>query len=443
MRASATRVSDDVLERVEELAEQIANLFAHVHAATARLLVMIAEFDELRGWDVFGYRDCADWLAAHIGIDRGAAQEKVRAARALTRLPLTRAAMARGELSFSKVRALTRVAEPANEQQLLELARGATAGTLERMLRAWRKGTRKDEAERERERFESRTLSIFPDDEGMYVIRGRLTPEVGALLMRAVEAGSDELYREKPNPLVPDEQRRKDAAQRRADAIGLLAERALAGGSSDASPLSGSSAERYQVVLHVDTDTLSAESEPGRSELQEGTRLSAESARRLACDANVVRVAQKPDGTVLSVGRKTRTVPPAIRRALDMRDRGCRFPGCGKRFTDAHHLKHWADGGETSLGNLVLLCRHHHRLVHEGRWRTGTDGEGRPLFFDPRGGMHYEGRWQPPRLGEDAVERLLEEQAALGIAADGWAARPWEREADVPNEVYFAVSATM
>jgi hypothetical protein len=207
--------------------------------------------------------------------------------------------------------------------------------------------------------------------------------------------------------------------------------------------VSGSSAERYQVVLHVDADTLSAESEPGRSELQDGTRLSAESARRLACDAAVVRVAQKPDGTILGVGRKTRTVPPAIRRALEIRDRGCRFPGCGKRFTDAHHLRHWADGGETSLGNLVLLCRHHHRLVHEGRWRTGLDGEGRPLFFDPRGGMHYEGRWQPPRLGDDAVEQLLSQQAELGIAADGWTARPWEREADVPDDVYFAASATM
>jgi hypothetical protein len=435
-------------DHIEDLGDEIARLAAHIHAATQRMLALIAEFDRLRGWERSGHRDCADWLSSRTGIDRGAAQEKVRAARALVGLPLTRAAMGRGELSFSKVRALTRVAAPGNERELVELARGVTTAQLERMVRAWRKGSRQDEVERERARHESRSLSIFPDDEGMYVVKGRLTPEVAAVLMRGIEAASDSLYRENANPLRTDDERRRDAAQRRADAIGLLAERALAAGFGGAgereTPLSGARAERYRVVLHVDADTLAGDREPGRSELEDGTRLSAESARRLACDASVVRVARKRDGTVLDVGRKTRTVSPGLRRALEVRDRGCRFPGCGRRFTDVHHVKHWADGGETSLSNCVNLCRAHHRLVHEGGWTMGWDRDQRPIFFDPHGHMHYEGRWQPPTLPEDAVAALVAENASLGIEPDeSTASARWQRDEEIPDEVYFAVTATM
>ena len=170
-----------------------------------------------------------------------------------------------------------------------------------------------------------------------------------------------------------------------------MAERALAAGFGDS--LSGTRAERYQVVLHVDSDTLSADgSGLGRSELEDGTRVSYETSRRLSCDASVVPIRHGTDGSVLDVGRKTRTIPPSLRRALEARDRGCRFPGCGLRFTDAHHVKHWADGGETTLDNLVLLCSHHHRLVHEEGWRVEWWGEGRPAFIDPRGQKHFERR---------------------------------------------------
>ena len=399
-------------DRLEHLADEITTLAAHIHAATHRLLTLIAEFDRLRGWELEGHRSCAHWLAFRTGIDLGAAREKVRSARALETLPETSAAMARGALSFAKVRALTRVARADNEGELLELAQGSTAVELERMVRGWRLLGRKDERDLERIRHATRTLSVFPGDDGMYVVRGRLDPEVGALLMRAVEAASDVLYRRdlpsglsaegasqggEPEPATTPE-------QRRADALGLLAERALAvgfgGGShgrADASagggagvgstPLSGARAERYQVVLHVEAATLRATGEPGRSELEDGTRVAAETSRRVACDASVVEVRHAPDGSVLDVGRRTRTIPPAIRRALEARDRGCRFPGCGSRFTDAHHVAHWADGGETKLDNLILTCRVHHRLLHEGGWRVELNPwpGGRPVFYDPRG----------------------------------------------------------
>lgn len=435
------------VDAIEALGDEIATLAAHIHAVTQRFLELIARFDELRGWEAAGYRDCAQWLSVRTGLDRGSAQEKVRTARALCDLPLTRDAMAHGRLSFSKVRALTRGATPENEADLLELAEGVTTAQLEKIVRAMKKGSRPEESDWDRERHESRGLSVFPDDHGMYVVKGKLTPEVGALLMRALEAAGDALCREKPIPGALDPERaRREGKQRRADAIGLLAERALNAGFETASdtPVSGSRGSRYQVTLHVDPETLSADAEPGRSDLEDGTRLSAESARRLACDTSVVRVEHAADGSVLDVGRKTRTISPALRRALEVRDQGCRFPGCGLRFTDAHHLKHWADGGETSLGNCLLLCRHHHRLVHEGGWSIGWDRERRPLFFDPRGGLHYEGRWRPPAIPEEPVDALIEQNRTMGIDPDAWTASArWERERDIPERVVWRAAEAL
>ncbi len=164
-------------------------------------------------------------------------------------------------------------------------------------------------------------------------------------------------------------------------------------------------------MLHVEADTLTEDTEPGLSELEDGTRVSpalrsavsrnktrarkarrtqmplgsAETSRRMACDCGVVRIGHGSDGQVKGAGRRKRTVSPALRRALEARDRGCRFPGCGLRFTDAHHVKHWADGGETSLRNLVLLCKTHHRWVHEGGARVCMDVNHQVVFFTPKG----------------------------------------------------------
>jgi len=272
----------DDAEALEELEEEITTLAAHIHAATHRLLVLIADFDRREGWKLGGHRSCAHWLHVRTGMDLGAAREKVRTARVLVGLPRTSACMARGQLSFSKVRALSRVATPDNERELLELARGTTTAELERMVRAYRLGSRAEEADRERVLHDRRCLSVFPDEEGMYVVKGRLTAEVGALLMRAVEAAGDALYREEaelrvgpegveaqadaPAPVVrlrSEAQTRKEAAQRRADALGLLAERALGVGFGSG-PVSGSRAERYQVVLHVEPETLEAERQEDR-----------------------------------------------------------------------------------------------------------------------------------------------------------------------------------
>ena len=479
---------------VEDLGDEIATLAAHIHAGTHRLLTLLAQFDRLRGWEPAGHQSCAHWLSFRTGLDLGTAREHVRVARALEELPQTGSAMARGELSFSQVRALTRVAEASTEADLLELAEGCTTAQLERMVRAWKKGNRADEAEWERERHRSRAFSVFPDEDGMYVVQGRLDPEVGALLMRAVEAAGDALYRERrwildeagdgahpaahpaARPVAPvvTLDTGREAAQRRADAVGLLAERAMAAGfgASDAdpvesrsepeprselgprsepeAPISGTRAERYQVVLHVDPDTLAEEGEPGRSELEDGTRISAETSRRLSCDTSLVRLTRAPNGSpdgsgdghrglALNVGRRTRTISPALRRALDARDRGCRFPGCGLRFTEAHHVVHWADGGETSLDNTLLLCRYHHRLVHEEGWSIEWWGTGRAAFRDPRGSVDLEERGRPPPpLPIDPVAALARQNRLRGAEPDAWTASArWKREADIPDDVLF------
>jgi len=283
-KGSGSTGFDDVLEA---LGDEIATLAAHIHGAKSRLLELIARFDRMDGWKRGGHRNCACWLSVRTGLDLGTAREHVRVARALENLPDTRQAMSRGELSFSQVRALTRVAAADTESDLLDLAVGCTTEQLERVVRAYKMGSRRDEAARERERHESRTLSVFPDNQGMYVVNGLLEPEAGAPLMRAVEAASDALYRGRPGTdgahgVVSPRDAAREAARRRADAIGLVAERALAAGLGDedgthtSAPISGTRAERYQVMLHVDSETLAAEGEPGRSELEDGTRVPAE-----------------------------------------------------------------------------------------------------------------------------------------------------------------------
>jgi hypothetical protein len=175
-------------------------------------------------------------------------------------------------------------------------------------------------------------------------------------------------------------------------------------------------------VLHADEATLAEDGAPGRSELEDGTRVSAETSRRIACDASVVRVKACEGGRIAEVGGKTRVVPPRLRRALGLRDRGCRFPGCGSRFTDAHHIRHWADGGPTQMDNLVLMCKAHHRLLHEGGFRAHMDENvpERPIFTSPRGVRIPD---VPPAMSGDG--RALSRRAG-----------PQRWEEDVPLALY-------
>jgi len=386
--ASVSPTSQHPFAALDRLGDEIALLSAHLDAATARLLDLIREFDARGGWNG-GFRSCAAWLSWRVGLDLGAARERIRVARALGALPLLAQALAGGELSYAKVRALTRVATPETEARLLAVGRAGTAAHVERIVRGWRCVDRRAEARETALRHAGRALRVHQDEDGMVIVRGRLEPEVGALLMQALAAARETLYQ---RARVPDGEAGRGnvsaempptLAQRQADALALLAETALHHGLDPGAP-----GERYQVVVHVDAPALAEPEQPGQSVLEDGARVSAETSRRLACDASRVVMRHDEAGRVVEIGARTRTIPPALRRALQHRDRGCRFPGCGVSNGQGHHLRHWAHGGPTTLSNLTLLCRRHHRAVHEEGFEVarGPDGalhfrraDGRPL----------------------------------------------------------------
>ena len=159
-----------------------------------------------------------------------------------------------------------------------------------------------------------------------------------------------------------------------------------------------------------------------------GIHVSAETARRLACDAAKVEMRHGPDGEILDVGRRTRTISPALRRALAARDGRCRFPGCQNRRCDAHHIEHWADGGETALDNLVLLCRRHHRAVHEEGFRITLDAAGDVHFTRPDG-RPFPAAPPPPLWSGAPLEPVMERLEQEGVEIDSQAAVPaWRGE---------------
>jgi len=375
---------------LRELEAQITALAGQLNAAQYRWLSLIAEYDRRRGWHDGKLPSCAHWLNFKVGLNLGAAREKVRVAHALEGLPKIAASMARGELSYSKVRALTRVACPATEDTLLMIGLHGTAHHVETLVRGYRRAQEAAELSREARQHKKRSVTYGYDHDGSVLIRARLPAVAGALFIKALEAAMEE---------IPQKEISKDMVTdgvmqwhyRRADALAALAEGYLARSASPTNstkpPSSG--ADRFQVIVHVDAETLQHQT-AGRCEIEQGASIPAETARRLTCDASLLTVLENAAGEPLDVGRKTRSIPPAIRRALNTRDAGCRFPGCThRRYVDAHHIEHWADGGATKLSNLVTLCRMHHRLVHEGEIRVETLPNGQWRFLHPDG-RHFE-----------------------------------------------------
>jgi len=402
----------DSLIRADALEREITDLCAQINAASYRLLQLIAELDDTGPWGTWGLQSCAHWLNWRCGIGMNAAREKVRVAHALKSLPAISSAFESGRLSFSKVRALTRIADGANEAELLELAFHATAAQVEKLVRAYRGVSRRAEREQAMISHAARELNYYHDDDGCLVIRARLPAEEGAVVLQALNAAMDARHAAKNDVAVNADAENAETAddvtaetsenenrfaQRRADALTAMAETALRHG-----PESQSSGERYQVVVHVTAETLT-EDEGGRSELNNGQRIAPDTARRIACDGSLLRITEDVAGNPLDIGRKTRAVPPAMHRALRSRDGGCRFPGCTHdRFVDAHHIRHWANGGETSTDNLVLLCRRHHRLVHEGGFGLERIACGTLQFTRPDGQVIAEHPRLPETLDIDA-----------------------------------------
>ena len=346
------------MRSIDDLANEIFAFAGHLNAANHRWLMLIAEFDRRNGWSDSATQSCAHWLNWKCGIALGAAREKVRVARALESLPKVSAAMANGALSYSKAREITRIGNAENEDYLLMIAEHGTAQHVEKLVRAYRRCQEAEELSREARQQQSRCVSFRYDDDGSLVLTCRLPAEAGARVMKALELAVEEL----PRNDVPagTSAERVSFSARRADALALVAESFLAHGAIEVA-----GAERHQIVVHVAAETL-RDRAAGCCEFEHGPSMAAETARRLSCDASVVTLIEGADGEPLNVGRKTRTISAPLRRLLNARDKGCRFPGCcNTRFIDAHHVEHWANGGETKPSNLVSLCRFHHHAVHE------------------------------------------------------------------------------
>src|SRR5438094_3712440 len=415
---------------LDRLGDEIAELSAHLEAATARLLDLIREFDASGGWNN-GFHSCAHWLSYRVGIELGAARERVRVARALGSLPRLANALARCELSYAKVRALTRVATPETEERLLAVGKAGTACHVERIVRGWRRVDRIAEARETALRHNRRALRVYQDEDGMVVVRGRLAPEAGAVLLQALAAARETLYQQQRQTFVDDvsaetpplEQQPPAFEQQQADALTLLAESALHHGIDPGAP-----GERYQVVVHVDAPVLADPEAPGQSVLEDGVRVSAETSQRLACDASRVVMQHGRDGRVVEVAARTRTIPPALRRALQHRDHGCRFPGCVVRFGEGHYIRYWAQGGPTTLSNLALLCRRHHRAVHEEGYQLERLAAGELQFRHPNGWILPDVP-PAPDVPDQPVELLRALNEAEGLVLDAHTATPsWQGE---------------
>jgi hypothetical protein len=454
-----------------ELEDGLIALASDLAAAEAEWLLMLAEFDRREGWAGHGVVSCAHWLSWRCGFSLSAAHDKVRVARALDGLPMTTEAFVRGELSYSRARAISRVATAENEGELVELARHSTGAQLERVVRAMSGVVKADEV---KERSFHRSVSWHWEEDGSLRLNARLDPVEGAAVINAIEAAqaaewnavaaksSPEGHAEasvgqpaepgdrddSPQPtepttdLVPElltepaaeqatapviepletmECPRGDAAdaarESRVDAFVRVAESYL--GSSG----TVNGGDVYQVVVHLRPD--------GSAHLDDGPAVAPETALRLSCDPSFYCVHEDSDGNVLDIGRRTRAIPPPIRRALRQRDECCRFPGCWRRRRlDAHHVRHWGRGGRTMVVNLVLLCRRHHGLVHEGGFGV-TMTAGQPAFSRPDGSAlpHVPGRalstkvpaqWHRADVRADAVaSKWLGEPLDLGYVVAG------------------------
>ena len=395
---SELRSAVEVL-RAEVLADlpdaRIEEDFAELQTVCERLeserLRRLREIERRRCFERDGFLSAASWLHARFGVAWGAARQSVQVARALEAMPIARRALEAGEISLSAVRVLTQARETdpeafsRSEAQLVEAARIHATGDLQRIAAYWRQAAERERAASGEDQLrERRRLHASLTFMGMVRVDGDLDPETGETLLTALRAVLDAEARSGTG----DDDR--TPAQRRADALGEICRQWL--DLADRPVVAG---ERPHLTVTVDAEALA--DERGAAEADHAGPVPVPVARRLACDASVLRVVMSGRSEPLDVGRRTPVVPPSLRRAVIVRDRGCRFPGCDRPQTwcDAHHVVHWADGGPTALPNLLLLCRRHHRMVHRpGGFTLGLE-EGRPVFRRPDGSVLSEDRAPP------------------------------------------------
>jgi Domain of unknown function (DUF222)/HNH endonuclease len=359
---------------VEEDFAELQRASELLEAERLRRLAEIRRRGTFRGE---GFLSTAAWLAGRFGMSWGLARQQVRMAAALEEMPHTRRALEEGELSTSAVRVLVAARETdpeafrEREEGFVEAARIHSTQDLQRVAAYWRQAVEREAAVDGEEKLrERRRLHASVTFLGMVRVDGDLGPETGETLLTALRAVLDAESRSGGEPDG------RTAAQRRADALGEVCRQWL--DRSDRPTVAG---EKPHVTLTVDGSVLTGDAH-GTNELDHAGPVPPALARRIVCDASIRRVVLAGPSEPLDVGRRTPVVPPGMRRAAILRDRRCRFPSCDRPHTwcDAHHVVYWADGGPTALPNLILLCRRHHRMVHErGGFRLEME-DGRPVF---------------------------------------------------------------
>ena len=505
----AAEYLDFIPDNPTELRRAVTRMAAHINVADWRFIKLIAEMNQTCGWQEGGYCNLGNWLDHRCGMGPCAARERIRIGRALARLPRIDAAFRDGALSYSKVRAITRVATPETDAMLLAIAARSSVAQLESLVRTY------ERVGRDKERVcgeERRSLSWYYED-GMLVITAAVPADRGALLLKALQkvvdvksdereaydqsllaatndpgnavadaapaaaerengtagaaamaqdgqpqhtpgdvsaeaecpaangagdvsaqtlAAADKAGTEKANGEVSVEAERpavdgagdvsaetdlptglifqlSSTEQRFGDALVELAEHYLA--SSSGHWKRRRTGQRYEVTLHIDRNEL-AERQPGNSArytVDPDWGVDEQDARQIACDADIEEFIQDERGDILNYERRRRIVPARLLRALKIRDHNrCRFPGCPhQRYVEAHHIRHWIDGGETRLENLVLLCSAHHRLLHHGAFHMAIDDDA--VVFISNDGELIETTLQP-QFPDVSVETPLDGQ---------------------------------
>jgi hypothetical protein len=374
-----------------QVEEDFSELHQEMELLEVERLRRLGEIERRGTFRRDGHLSVVSWLAHRFKMAWGVARRQARTARALEDMPVAREALESGEVSMSGVEVLVAARDSdveafrRSEDLLVEAARIHSLSDLKRVAAYWRQRVEAehpvagDEVLRARRRLHASVTFA-----GMVRVDGDLDPETGETLLTALRAVGDA---ESRSTAEGDE---RTPTQRRADALGEICR-----GWLDLAPRPSVAGERPHVTVTVDADVLARRSSfreldhLGTSELDHIGPVHPEVARRLACDAAVVRVVMAGRSEPLDVGRRTPVVPPAIRRAVVARDRHCRFPGCDRphAYCDAHHVQHWADGGATGVGNLLLLCRRHHRMIHEPGGFALALVDGRAVFRRPDGSV--------------------------------------------------------
>jgi hypothetical protein len=338
-------------------------------------------FSKRQGYVTLGFVSVISWLRRACRLMPGAAMQQSEVARNLPSLPQTSTALASGDIGFHHAAVIARsVSEVGTdavveeESRLIKAAHNLDPKYLSYLTRRLRYSIDPDGTlVHSNDQYDHRYLHLSQTLDGVFYLDARLDPEGGATLRTALNALDSSAIDE------------RSGAMRRADALVEMARRQM-----DAGTLPEVAGQKPHLSVIASAATLAKAPGAPAADLEWSQPITADAARRLACDSAMTRVLLGPNSEPIDVGRCTRTIPPALRRALVVRDRGCRFPGCDRPadWCDGHHLVHWMDGGETNLSNTCLLCRRHHRFVHELGWRLVWGDEGELLAIQPEFGRH-------------------------------------------------------